>query len=260
MDADEGERLKVRVSFTDDAGHEESLTSAATDAVAAVLNTPAAGAPAIGGTAQVGEELTASTSGISDADGLDNASFGYQWIRTDTDIEGATGSTYTAVDADEGKRLKVRVSFTDDAGHEESLTSAATDAVAAAPKPLTASFGGMPAEHGGRGSFSFQVAFSDGINISYTTVRDASFTVTGGDVTKARRVDKRRDLWKITGLRLAGRGEKIHENVCRYDEHVPIREVWRARRATAATLRILGLSGTRGTCGASNASSGTRRS
>ena len=65
---------------------------------------------------------------------------------------------------------------------------------------------------------------------------------------------------KIYCLRLAGRGEKIHENVCRYDEHVPIREVWRARRATAATLRILGLSGTRGTCGASNASSGTRRS
>ena len=196
--ADEGERLKVRVSFTDDAGNAESLTSAATDAVAAVLNTPAAGAPAIGGTAQVGEALTASTSGISDADGLDSASFGYQWIRTDTDIQGAVGSTYTAVDADEGERLKVRVSFTDDAGNAESLTSAATDAVAAAPEPLTASFGGMPAEHGGRGSFSFRVAFSDGINISYKTVRDASFTVTGGDVTKARRVDKRRDLWKIT--------------------------------------------------------------
>ncbi len=196
--ADEGERLKVRVRFTDDAGHEESLTSAATDAVAAVLNTPAAGAPAIGGTAQVGEELTASTSGISDADGLDSASFSYQWIRTDTDIQGAVGSTYTAVDADEGKRLKVRVSFTDDAGNAESLTSAATDAVAAAPEPLTASFQGMPAEHAGQGSFSFQVAFSDGINISYKTVRDASFTVTGGDVTKARRVDKRRDLWKIT--------------------------------------------------------------
>ena len=90
--------------------------------------------PAIGGTPQVGEELTVSTSGVSDADGLDNASFGYQWIRADTDIGGATGSTYTPVPADEGKRLKVRVSFTDDAGHEESLTSAATDAVAAAPE------------------------------------------------------------------------------------------------------------------------------
>ena len=198
--ADEGERLKVRVSFTDDAGNEESLTSAATDAVTAApeLNTAATGTPAIGGTPQVGEALSASTSGISDADGLDNARFGYQWIRTDTDIQGATGATYTAVDADEGKRLKVRVSFTDDAGNAESLTSAATDAVAARPEPLTASFEGMPAEHAGQGSFSFRVAFSDGINISYKTVRDASFTVTGGEVTAARRVDGRRDLWKIT--------------------------------------------------------------
>ena len=111
---------------------------------------------------------------------------------------GATGSTYTPVAADAGERLKVRVGFTDDAGHEESLTSAATDAVTAAPEPLTAAFEGMPAEHAGQGSFAFQVAFSDGINISYKTVRDASFTVTGGAVTRARRVDKRRDLWKIT--------------------------------------------------------------
>ena len=161
-------------------------------------NTAATGAPAIGGTPQVGEELTVSTSGVSDADGLDNASFGYQWIRADTDIGGATGSTYTPVPADEGKRLKVRVSFTDDAGHEESLTSAATDAVAAAPELLTASFEGMPAEHRGQGSFSFRVAFSEGISISYKTVRDASFRVTGGDVTQANRVDGRRDLWRIT--------------------------------------------------------------
>ena len=161
-------------------------------------NTAAAGTPAISGTPQVGEELTASTSGISDADGLDNASFGYQWIRTGADIGGATGSTYTPVLADEGKKLKVRVSFTDDAGNDESLTSAATDAVAAPPEPLTASFEGMPAEHAGQGSFSFRVAFSEGINISYKTVRDASFRVTGGDVTRASRVDRRRDLWKIT--------------------------------------------------------------
>ena len=120
VDADEGERLTVRVSFTDDAGNEESLTSAATDAVAAAppTNTAAAGAPTISGTAQVGEALTASTSGISDADGLDNASFAYQWIRAGADIQGATGSSYTPVDADEGERLTVRVSFTDDAGND----------------------------------------------------------------------------------------------------------------------------------------------
>ena len=72
-------------------------------------NTAATGAPTIGGTPRVGEELTASTSGISDADGLDDASFAHQWMRADSDIRGATGSTYTAVEADEGDRLKVRV-------------------------------------------------------------------------------------------------------------------------------------------------------
>ena len=105
-------------------------------------NTAATGAPAIGGTPQVGEELTASTSGISDADGLDDASFAYQWMRAGADIQGATGSTYTPVAADAGETLGVRVGFTDDAGHGESLTSAATDAVAAASTPLTASFEG----------------------------------------------------------------------------------------------------------------------
>ena len=98
-------------------------------------NTPAEGAPAIRGKARVGEALTASTSGVTDADGLDNATFAYQWLRGGADIPGATGATYTAVDADEGERLKVRVEFTDDAGNEESLTSAATKAVAARPRP-----------------------------------------------------------------------------------------------------------------------------
>ena len=191
VDADEGKRLKVWVSFTDDAGHAERLTSAATDAVAAAPNTPATGAPAIGGTAQVGEALTASTSGISDADGLDDARFAYQWIRKDTDIGGATGATYTPVAADEGTRLKVRVSFTDDAGHAERLTSAATDAVAAAPEPRTASFEGMPAEHAGQGSFSFRVAFSDGINISCTTVRDAPEHEHSGIEGDSGRADRR---------------------------------------------------------------------
>ena len=49
-------------------------------------------------------------------------------------ISGATGSTYTLVDDDAGKAIKVQVSFTDDGGNEETLTSGATDAVAA-PEP-----------------------------------------------------------------------------------------------------------------------------
>ena len=134
-DTDEGKSIKVEVTFTDDAGNEETLTSAATDAVAAApqTNNPATGAPTINGTAQVGETLTANTSGVADADGLSNVQYEYQWLANDSDISGATNATYTLAAADEGKAIKVQVSFTDDADNEESLTSAATDEVAAAP-------------------------------------------------------------------------------------------------------------------------------
>ena len=134
---DEGKAIKVRVSFTDDANNQETLTSAATDAVAAAPtpNTPATGAPTITGTAQVGETLIANTSGIADADGLSNVQYEYQWLADDADIAGATSSTYTLTDGEESKAIKVQVTFTDDAGNDESLTSAATDAVAAAPTP-----------------------------------------------------------------------------------------------------------------------------
>ena len=85
--------------------------------------------PVITGTARVGETLTADTSGIADADGLDNAAFSYQWLADDANIDGATGYTHTLQDADEGKAITVKVSFTDDAGNGETLTSAATAAV-----------------------------------------------------------------------------------------------------------------------------------
>ena len=131
--ADEGRTVKVRVSFTDDAGNEESLTSDATAAVAARPNTPVTGQPTIGGTVQVGETLTADTSDIDDADGRDNAVFSYQWLTDDAEIDGATSSTYTLAAADEGRTIKVRVSFTDDRGNDETLTSDATEAVMPAP-------------------------------------------------------------------------------------------------------------------------------
>ena len=98
-------------------------------------NSPATGAPTISGTVQVGETLTADTSGVIDQDGLTIVQYEYQWLADDSDIAGATNATYTLTDVDEGKAIKVEVSFTDDAGNDETLTSAATDAVAAASTP-----------------------------------------------------------------------------------------------------------------------------
>ena len=174
------------------------LTNTPTATVAGPPDSPATGAPAIGGTAQVGEELTGSTSGIADADGLDDVRFAYQWLRGDRDIDGATRSRYTAVAADEGERLTVRVDFTDDAGNRESLTSVATAAVAPRPEPLTASFADVPAEHDGETAFTFLVAFSEDIGLSARALRDDAVTVTGGRVTQGRRVDDRQDLFELT--------------------------------------------------------------
>ena len=98
-------------------------------------NNPATGAPTITGAVRVDEKLTAGTRSIADADGLDAAIFEYQWVsnggNADTDIAGATDSTYTIVPGDRGRAVKVRVSFTDGAGNRESLTSEPTGQVGA---------------------------------------------------------------------------------------------------------------------------------
>ena len=125
---DIGKVIKVRVTFTDDGDNDESLTSAGTVTVTvtATVNRPATGAPTISGTAQVGQTLTASTSTITDPDGLTNVSYSYQWLADDTEIDRATNSTYTPQTTDIGKVIKVRVTFTDDGDNDESLTSAGT--------------------------------------------------------------------------------------------------------------------------------------
>ncbi len=132
-DDDQGKTIKVEVSFTDDDGYSESLTSAATGSIARPANQAANGLPIIVGAVYVGETLTANTSGISDANGLTGVTYTYQWIRIDgsldTNITDAIGQTYTLTDDDQGKTIKVEVSFTDEDGYSERVTSAATTSV-----------------------------------------------------------------------------------------------------------------------------------
>ena len=152
----------------------------------------------------MGETLEADTSGISDNDGMDDAVFAYQWIRNDgnadTDIQGATNSTHTLSEDDQGKTVKVRVSFTDDRGHDETLTSTATAEVAGTPaEPLTASLENKPASHNGVDAFTFELRFSEEVKLSYKTLQNHAFDVTGGSVTKAQRLDKPSNVrWRIT--------------------------------------------------------------
>ena len=123
-------------------------------------------------------------------------SFTYQWLADDTAIQGATGSAYTLVEADEGKAIRVQVSLTDDAGNDGTLTSAATDAVAV---PLTASLENPPDTHDGQNVFTFELRFSEEFSLSYKILRDHAFTVAGGTVEKAKRITQGSNLrWLIT--------------------------------------------------------------
>ena len=149
---DVGKTIKVKVFFTDDADNKEALFSEPTVPVVPAPNTSPTGAPTIDGTAQEGEELTANTSTIDDANGLDSATFIYQWIRNDgnadSDIADATSGSYTLEAPDVGNTIKVKVSFTDDGGNVETLTSAPTVEVEAAGAAPTASPGALEVHSG----------------------------------------------------------------------------------------------------------------
>ena len=133
--ADVGKTLKVRVSFTDDAGNPETLTSAPTGVVSGQRNSPTMGLPTIDGTPQVGQKLRVNTSGIADADGLTNVLYGASWYAGEGYLRGQIGQgydlSYTVSRRDVGMTLDVTVNFKDDAGKYASLTSAPTAVVAA---------------------------------------------------------------------------------------------------------------------------------
>ena len=136
-DLDEDTAYDVQVRATNAEGDGAWSASGTGSTGMSTGNNPAAGKPTISGVAKVGEILTASTSGISDSDGKTRAENGdagdaytYQWVREDSDgansedISGATSDAHTLVDNDEGKKIKVKVSFTDDNDNaEENIVS-----------------------------------------------------------------------------------------------------------------------------------------
>ena len=103
---------------------------------AAGANSPASGRPTISGKAQAGHILTAVTSNIADEDGLENATLTYQWLvirgATEVDIAGATETEHTVTGDDIGARIALTVSFSDDQGNRERLTSDPTSEIESA--------------------------------------------------------------------------------------------------------------------------------
>ena len=172
----------------------------AVSAVPAHANNAPTGLPTISGVPGVGETLTASAAGIADADGVTGAAFAWQWVANDgtadTGIAGATAAAYTLTSAEVGKTIKVRVTFTDDGGTEETLVSEATVAV---KPPLTAIFSSVPESHDGSTGFTLDLHFSEGLPLSFRTLRDTALEASGGEVRRARRLAKGSNIgWRIT--------------------------------------------------------------
>ena len=191
---------------------------------------PAEGAVTISGTAQVGEVLTADPSGITDADGLTTATYTYQWLRVDADGVsnetniGANAATYTPVAADVGKQIKVQVSFTDDRGHVETVTSDATVTVTGNGNdtgPALSIADASAAENAGH--LLFDVTLSRSLR---NTVKVGFETISGGTATEGVDYYARRTYTHVilAGDRTAQMGFALIEDaVNEVDETVQVR-------------------------------------
>ncbi len=128
--ADVGATLRVTVTAANSSGS-TSATSAQTGTVTGTLSPPTnTDLPAISGTAQQGEDLTATTGAWSGSP----TSFAYQWRRCDasgnscSNIGGATAASYLLLPPDVGGTLRIRVTATNGGGGTVA-TSAATPIV-----------------------------------------------------------------------------------------------------------------------------------
>ncbi|MFZ0269061.1 M10 family metallopeptidase C-terminal domain-containing protein [Caulobacter sp.] len=136
-DSDVGGFVRVVISYTDGQGFAESATSAATASIANVNDAPT-GAVSITGTKTENQVLTADTAALVDIDGL--GTLHYQWQRNTGGgfvNVGTDQATYTLGDPDVGGTVRVVVSYTDQQGTAETVTSAATAAIAGVNDPHT---------------------------------------------------------------------------------------------------------------------------
>ena len=121
-----GKAITVTVTYTDNYGKVETVTSSATAAVTNANDDPT-GSVSISGTATQGQTLTASNT-LADADGM--GAISYQWYAGGVAISGATGNTLTLGQAQVGKAITVSASYTDSYGHNEVVSSSSTATVA----------------------------------------------------------------------------------------------------------------------------------
>jgi hypothetical protein len=170
--ADQGKQLRLVVSYTDGQGYLESVTMAA--GIVGTINGGAA-TFSITGTPAVGNTLTA-TNSSPDPDG--NGEFTYSW-QTSSDgftwsTVGIDNATYLIAPADEGRYLRVVVSYIDGENFLESVTIDASSAVAP----------GLPSDEDGNGLVDGSITYQIYTPTAGLTVRNAQ-GVTYSDASSA---------------------------------------------------------------------------
>jgi uncharacterized delta-60 repeat protein len=182
-----GKAISVKASYTDGHGIAEGATSAVTR-----VNAPPTGSVTITGVPKLGQVLIAGNN-LADGDRLGTA-ISYQWMADGHDIAGETINTFTVAQAQLGKAISVRASYTDRYGTAESVTSA--DTRVNAPPTGRVTIGGTPTQ-GQELTVSNTLADIDGLdtnNISYqwmanginiTDATDSTLTLTQAHVGKA---------------------------------------------------------------------------
>ena len=122
--SEEGKYIRVTVSYTDGESFSESVT--ASSVTIPHVDSGDAGF-SISGSTYAGKILTAAQSS-SDPDG--DGTFSYQWQSSSdnsiwADISGATNSTFTVTETEEGKYIRLVITYTDAQNFSESVVASA---------------------------------------------------------------------------------------------------------------------------------------
>ena len=185
--ADGGYSLQLKVTYADPNGSTTAVSSLSPAVGSAVPASPPANtsAPAISGTAQSGQTMSASTGTWSNSP----TSYTYQWSRCDSTgancaaVAGATGSSYAVSGSDVGDTLQVTVTASNSGG-SSTASSSATAVVAAGTQ--TSTFSGSLGRKGGSQSYSVTVGAGTASSaLSYSGSSNLTMTIKSGATTVA---------------------------------------------------------------------------
>ncbi|HEX8102960.1 MAG TPA: PKD domain-containing protein [Solirubrobacteraceae bacterium] len=229
---DIGHRLRVRVVAESARGDSQPVASAATEVITAPVPPQNTAKPAVTSDPVENAAVAADAGQWSD----EPYAYEYQWQRCDAqgaacaDLAGATGSTYSPVAADVGRRLRVKVRAQNDVGVSDWSTSNASARVAAAPKPplntvapaisgkaqpgqtLTASHGSWTESPT---SYTYSWLRCDGADACYAVGGyDATYTVATNDLGFRMRVE-------VTAYNAAGGSSPVRSGATAVVEEAP---------------------------------------